>query len=339
MAKAKKAAAKKAAKPAAKKAAKPTKAKTKTTAARTARAAPAAKTKAEPGWVDGGKGYQLTIRDGDIIARKDGTELQGIPKPIKDGDAIDQLEAACTFINDHAQNCIQTVEMWMLRSLPVPRKVLEAVLDDDYWRTALIDTWIVPVDKSLKADPASGGFLRAVDRSKGVGVVDRDGETTWIDTDTIIVPHPVLLDAVDDLRAMAVELGVKQGISQLYRETFVKPKVAPEDPTAISEFEGGEFAVLNTAIQLAKRMGYRVTGGQAVCRILERGKFVEGRYYLGDGDPMYETTTGELGWVDDKQKTINVLDVPSVSYSEGMRMASLIFAKRKIEKEGEDDDN
>jgi hypothetical protein len=70
---------------------------------------------------------------------------------------------------------------------------------------------------------------------------------------------------------------------------------------------------------------------------IENGRFVEGRYDLGDGDPMYETTTGELSWVDDKQRPIAVVDVPAIAFSEGMRMASLIYAKRKVEKEASND--
>jgi hypothetical protein len=127
-------------------------------------------------------------------------------------------------------------------------------------------------------------------------------------------------------------------LSQLFRETFTVPATPPEDPHAIATYAGGEFAMLSQAIGLAKRLGYRVSGGASVCRVLENGRFVEGRYSLGDGgDPMYETTTGELSWVDDKQRAIPVIEVPPIAFSEGMRMASLIYAKRKIEKEGDDE--
>jgi hypothetical protein len=157
----------------------------------------------------------------------------------------------------------------------------------------------------------------------------------WIDAASVLVPHPILLDELDDLRSLATEIGVSQGLPQLLRETFAFT-TAPEDPTTISTYAGGEFAVMNTAIQLAKRLGYRVSGGSAVCRVLERGKLVEARYDLGDGDPMYETTTGDLSWVDDKQRPLVVADVPPVAYSEGMRMASLIYAKRKVEEKSDE---
>lgn len=292
--------------------------------------------KATAGWIDAGKGIELGIRDGKIAARKDGKDCS-VPKPLKDGPIGERLTAAIDFLEDHERQCLQTVEMWMLRSLPVPRKVLESVMADDSWAKVLRDAWVVPVSASGAVDREAGGFFRGVDAAKGIGVVDRGGETAWLDTELVMIPHPVLLDEVDDLRGLAVEIGVTQGLSQLFRETFVVPKTAPPDPTTIDTYAGGEFSMLSQAIGVAKRLGYRVAGGAAVCRVLERGRFVEGRYDIGDGDPMYETTTGSLGWVDDKQRSINVVDVPPVAFSEGMRMASLVYAKRKIEKEGSDD--
>jgi hypothetical protein len=289
-----------------------------------------------PGWIDAGKGYELGIRDGKLVARKDGKELSSVPKPIKTGPIGDRLESAIDFLDDHAITCRTTVESWMLRTLPVPRNILAQVIADDHWNSVLKDAWVVPLDGEGKADRAAGGFFRGVDRDKGIGTVDRDGETVWIAADSVLVPHPILLDELDDLRQMATEIGVSQGLSQLLRETFVRPANTPVDQTSVETYSGGEFAVMNTAIQLAKRLGYRVSGGAAVCRVLENGRFYEARYDLGDGDPMYETTTGDLSWVDDKQRSLEVINVPPVAYSEGMRMASLIYAKRKVEKEGEE---
>jgi hypothetical protein len=318
--------------------AKPIKAPTAPKSAARGKASPA-----ELGWLDAGKGQALGIRttdDGDwkLVAKKDSKELGSVPKPLKESPLGEKLEAAIDFLEEHARTCLHTVETWMLRSLPVPRGVLESVLPDESWSKVLRDAWVVGVSKDGKVDREAGGFFRGVDAQKGIGVVDRDGETTWLDTETVVIPHPVVLDEVDDLRELAVQVGVTQGLSQLFRETFVPPKVPPTEPTSLETYAGGEFAMLSQAIGLAKRLGYRVSGGAAVCRVLENGRYVEGRYSLGDGgDPMYETTTGELSWVDDKQKPIAVVDVPAIAFSEGMRMASLIYAKRKVDKEGADE--
>lgn len=306
------------------------------------KAKPAPKTakapaKGSPGWIDAGKGIELGIREGKLVARKDGKQLGSVPKPVKEGPLGERLNSAIDFLEDHERTCQHTVETWMLRSLPVPKAILSAVIADDAWASSLKDVWIVAVAPDGSVDREVGGFFRGVDAAKGVGVVDRDGETTWLATESVLVPHPILLDELDDLRQMAVEINVSQGTSQLFRETFARPTTPPEDPMSIGQFAGGEFSMLQVVTNLAKRLGYRVSGGASVCRVLERGKLVEARFDLGEGDGFDETTTGELSWVDDKQRPIAVVDVPPVAFSEGMRMAGQIYAKRKVDKEDSDD--
>lgn len=316
---------------AARKLAKPSKPKAKP-AGKTAKSAAST-----PGWIDAGKGLELGIRDGALVARKDGKDLESVPKAAKETPAGERLGSAIDFLEDHERTCKHTVETWMLRSLPVPRGVLQAVLPDPAWSHALHDAWVVAVGADHAVDREVGGFFRGVDPEKGIGVVDRDGETTWLATESVLIPHPILLDELEDLRGMAVEINAKQGTSQLFRETFPRPAAPPSDPLAIDQFANGEFAMLQGVIGLAKRLGYRVSGGAAVCRVLERGQAVEARYDLGDGDGMDSTTTGDLTWVDAKQRPVAVMDVPPVAFSEGMRMAAQIYAKRKVEKEGTDE--
>jgi hypothetical protein len=299
----------------------------------------ARKAAATPGWMDAGKGYELGIRDGSLVARKNGDVLGSVPKQLKETPVGERLVSALDFLEDHTRTCLHTVETWMLRSLPVPRGVLQAVIVDEAWHTALKDVWVVAVNAENKVDREAGGFFRGVDKQKGIGVVSRDGETTWLDTENVLIPHPVLLDELDDLRQMAVEINASQGTSQLFRETFARPAALPADadPLSVSQFAGAEFSMLQVVTGLAKRLGYRVSGGASVCRVLERGRFVEARYDLGEGDGMDSTTTGDLSWVDDKQKPLPITEVPPVAYSEGMRMASQIHAKRKVESEESND--
>jgi hypothetical protein len=293
--------------------------------------------KAPPGWVDAGSGYRLGIRGDKLVARRDDADLASVPKPLRDGPVGERLTAALDFLDDHARTCAHTVETWMLRSLAVPRAVLAAVMPDEHWATALRDLWIVGVADDNTVQRERGGFFRGVDPAKGIGAVDRDGETTWLATDRLLIPHPILLDELDDLRQMAIEIGAAQGIDQLVRETFAVPATPPPDPMEIATYAGGDFAMLQQATGLAKRLGYRVSGGAACCRVLERGRFVEARFDLGGDDGMYETTTGNLAWVDERQRPIAVCDVPPIAFSEGMRMAAKIHAKRKVDKDGSDD--
>jgi predicted DNA-binding WGR domain protein len=299
--------------------------------------APAKKNGKEPGWIDAGGGYALSLVAGKLAARKNGASLASVPKPLKEGELAERLLAAAEFLASHDRTCVETVETWMLRSLSTPRKVLSSVFRDASWRKALENAVVVPVDKDGRSDRSAMGFFRGVDAKRGVGIVDADGETQWLDAPSVWIPHPVVLgDALDDLRGLATELSLTQGIAQLFREIFVRPKDLGPKEGSVRQFARAEFEMLSHAMGAAKSHGYRVTGGSAVCRVWERGRVYEARFHLGDGDPSYETTTGDLEWVDDKQKPLLVAEVPPIAYSEGMRMAATVYAKRKIEKkEGE----
>jgi hypothetical protein len=71
----------------------------------------------------------------------------------------ERLAAATEFLDDHERSCLQTVETWMLRSLPVPRTVLQSVMVDESWAKVLRDAWVVPVTAEI--DREAGGFFRA----------------------------------------------------------------------------------------------------------------------------------------------------------------------------------
>ena len=286
-------------------------------------------------WVAAGKGYQLAFEDGKLVAKNDkGKRLSSVPKEVKDGDTADQLEALRDWLVEHDRECIATVEQWMLRSLPVPRAVLEKVWDDTSWRKPLENAVVVAVRADGGHDESKAGLFRGVDPKKGVGVVDLDGETTWLDTDRVAIPHPILISELDGWRELVTQLGVSQGIAQLHRETYLKPSDVAA--TSIDQFEDGKFNLLMQAIGKARALGYKVRGGFAVCKAWDRGAVSEARYWIGAEAPDAETYTGSLSWVDDRERGLKISDVGPVAFSEGMRMASSIYAARVVEKQEEE---
>ena len=261
--------------------------------------APAKKPGKEPGWMDAGSGYALSLVNGKLAARKNGASLASVPKPLKEGEVAERLLAAADFLAAHERTCIDTVENWMLRSLSTPRKVLSSVFRDESWRKALENAVVVPVDKQGVADGAAMGFFRGVDPKKGIGIVDADGETKWLDAPSVLIPHPVALgDALDDLRGLAGELSLTQGISQLLREVFVKPKDLAPTELAVRQFARGNFEMLSHATGAAKSQGYRVTGGYAICRVWERGRVFEARFYLGESHTALALSSLQRGAYD-----------------------------------------
>src|SRR5262249_12050823 len=156
---------------------------------------------------------------------------------------------------------------------------------------------VTPADAKGNTSAAQTGLLRDVDPKKGVGVVDRDGETQWIAAEQILIPHPILIDGVNELREIAADMGFSQALEQLFRPIFA-PTAEQKELTRIMDYSGGMFEQLNFANSLCRRLGYPVRGGYACSKVWENAKPVEARFWIGDEHPEGETYTGELIFVD-----------------------------------------
>ena len=290
----------------------------------------------EIAWLEAEKGYALGVENGKLICRNAaGKRLASVPKELKDSELAEQLRALCEWLEDHQTQCLRRIETWMLRSLPVPCEVLRSVWPDTAWRDVLMNLVVVPLDAKGKAKADQSGLLRDVDATRGLGVVDRDGETQWVVAEQILIPHPILIDGLNDLRELVTDLGFTQAIEQLYRPTF-EATAEQRKLDRITDYSDGRFEMLAYATSHSAKLGYPVRGGYACSRVWENGVPVEARYWVGDDAPESEALTGDLIFVDSAQKPIAIAQVGRVTFSEGVRMASQIYARRKVEKtEGE----
>lgn len=287
-------------------------------------------------WMRLEDGSALALIDGKLAARnKKGRRLKAASKKMKDTELGVQLLAVAKLQKEHAQECLENVERWMLRSLPVPTQLIMAVWADASWRALLEHAVLAPAPGTTEADdPDLVGLLRAVDPEKGLGLVNLDGESVWTKPSAVVLPHPILIEDLGDWLEMATDLGVVQGLSQLHRETFALPDGLEPTATAIEDYSAGAFQQLRHAISRTRSIGCRVSGGFATTTVWEQGGCIDAQYWIGAEDPSYETETGSLSW-SEGGKAVPVINVPPVSFSEGMRMASLIFAKRHIEEQKE----
>lgn len=286
-------------------------------------------------WLDAERDYSVALDDGKLVCRNpSGKRLASVPKWLKDADVAQQLVALKDWVSEHQQQCRETTEMWMLRSLPVPRKVVAAIWADPAWKNMLFNSVVCAVTKDSLAQEQAG-FLRDVHSRNGIGIIDLDGETQWIKSDTIAIPHPILLDELDDFRELTVELGFEQHLDQLFRQTW-KPTDEQRELSSLDDYAGGKFEQLNHALGLCRRLGYKVSGGYACCPVWEDGKLVEARFWVGAEYPEEETYTADLIFADDRDKTVPVAEVGAVAFSEGFRMAAAIYAKRVVEKTDEE---
>ena len=218
----------------------------------------------------------------------------------------------------------------MLRSLSIPREVLAEIWVDSAWRDCLQDMVVVAVDAGGTFDLEKAGLLRDADTKRGLGIIDLDGETQWIKTASFGVPHPILIGDLEELRELAGDLGINQTIDQLYRPIY-QPTDAHRELNHINDCSGGHFEQLNFATSHCRRLGYPVRGGYATCRVWENNALIEARYFVGDEYPESPTWTGALVFVDESQQPQKIGTIGPVTFSEGVRLASEIYAKRKVE--------
>ncbi|MFF3985568.1 DUF4132 domain-containing protein [Streptomyces sp. NPDC001797] len=279
------------------------------------------------GWVTAGD-YEVALDDGKVVCRNAaGRRLKSVPAKLADDPAVLGLRQLAEWLERHERQCLADVERWMTRSLPVPLAVLARVWPDPGWQSALRDLVVTGADGEV------AGFLRDADAERGLGLVDLDGDTVRITPELVRLPHPVLLEDLEELREFAVELGVEQKAQQLFREVWHRPAAPDAEGTQVEEYAGGVFKELRFLHGRATQLGYRVRGGYAVCSVLEEGRGVEARVWIGDYDSYFETETGPLAWTDPAGRTLRLGQVGPVAWSEGMRMAAALYARRDIEDE------
>ncbi|MFI9150374.1 DUF4132 domain-containing protein [Streptomyces sp. NPDC053367] len=279
------------------------------------------------GWVTAG-GYEVALEAGKVICRNAaGRRLKSVPAKLADDPAVVGLRQLAEWLERHERQCLADVERWMVRSLPVPFAVIARVWPDPAWRNALRDLVVTGPDGEV------AGFLRDADLGRGLGLVDLDGDTVRITSDRVRIPHPVLLDELEDLREFAVELGLEQRAQQLFREVWHRPDGVDPEARTVEDYAGGVFKELRFLHGRATQLGYRVRGGDAVCSLREDGRAIEARVWIGDYDSYFETETGPLTFTDASGRPLRLGQVGPVSWSEGMRMAAALYAGRDIEDE------
>ncbi|MPY55744.1 DUF4132 domain-containing protein [Streptomyces spongiae] len=285
------------------------------------------------GWFPAGE-YEVALDGGKVVCRNAaGRLLKSLPAKLKDDPAVVELRQLAQWLDQHERQCLSDVERWMLRSLPVPVAVLVQVWPDPSWQSVLRDLVITDEDGEF------AGFLRDADRDHdglglGLSLVDLNGDTVRISPRLVRIPHPVLLDGLDDLREFAVELGVEQKAGQLFREVWHRPTDLDDEGEQVDTYAGARFDGRRSLHGRAASLGYRIRGGHAVCPVFEDGRTVEARIWIGDYDPYdddTDTETGPLTWTDTAGRVIRLGEVGPVAWSEGMRMAAALHAGRETE--------
>ncbi len=287
------------------------------------------------GWIETAEGYAVALDGSRVVSRNAaGRALKQLPAKLRADAEVVRLEQLAEWLERHERECRAQVDAWLVRSLPVPRELLVRVWRDPAWQGVLRDLVVAPVAADGGPELARAGFLRDADAERGLGVVDLDGDSPRLDVPTVLIPHPVLLRDpadLDDLREFSAELGVRQGVDQLFREVWRRAGDVDGQDHELGSYRGGRFEQLRHATARATGAGYRVRGGYAVCPVVEAGRAVEAAMWLGDEYPEAETVTGGLEWRGPDGSRLTLADVGPVAWSEGERMAALLYAGRVVD--------
>lgn len=270
-------------------------------------------------WVGTDQGYELSLVDGRVVARNaQHRVLKSVPPKAKKTPQWEEIDALRVVLRRHEEEIAERVQAWVLQSLPAPVPLLRAVWPDPSWRDQLTDLVITDGDRA--------GFLRDVG-STGLLVVDADGETVEITSDRARIPHPVLLEELDDLRELAAELGVQQGFDQLFREVHRRPDDIDLTAVTVDDFHGTYEHRTHVAAR-ARSAGFTVRGSYASVTIVEEGRTVAARQWIGEAY-YEETTIEELSWTSEG-RALRLGEVGPVAWSEGVRMAAHLHAGRVV---------
>ncbi|MFF8956127.1 DUF4132 domain-containing protein [Streptomyces sp. NPDC014894] len=282
------------------------------------------------GWIETDSGgYSVALDGTSVLCRNAaGRQLKQVPPKLRDDAAVVRLRQLSEWVERHERECREQVDAWLVRSLPVPVALLARVWPDEAWRSALRDLVIAPVGADGRAEMERAGLLRDADAAKGVGIVDLDGDSVRLECESVLIPHPVLLEDLDELREFAVELGVAQRVEQLFREVWRRPGEVSGD--SWPGYAKARFEQLRHATARAVSLGYRVRGGQVLCPLVEDGRALEAAFWLGSDYPDADTHTGDLEWRDKDGRRLPLAEVGPVAWSEGERMAALVHAGRVV---------
>ncbi|MDX6742780.1 DUF4132 domain-containing protein [Actinocorallia sp. A-T 12471] len=282
------------------------------------------------GWVSAGEGYEIALVEGKVAVRATtgrsaGRQLKTLPKALRDHPEVERLRGFAEWLDRHAAACVAQVDAWMVSSLPVPTALIGRVWADEAWRVALRDLAV------LGDDPDEVGFLRDATPDGELRVVNLDGETVRLAPETVTLPHPVLLPDLDDLREFAAELELTQRVEQIYRTTFAKPGDLAPDAVEEKRFSGGSYGSRFRLAARATSLGYKVSGGFASCGARDGAQTLDATMWIGEPYWDGDAETGALTFRNADGRAVKLVEVGPVAWSEGMRMASALYAGRNVE--------
>ena len=220
-------------------------------------------------WLDAGD-YSFALGpDNKIIARNAaGRVLKTVPAKARKLPEFDMLDGQRVTLEQHEQSNRDQVQEWFLQRDTIPVLVVHAVWKDALWRKYFQGLIVSHESESSMLQKITDTSLQ---------LVDLDGETIEVpvtDSGVLTILHPALIDEVEQWREFASELGVHQGLDQLFRDVYFKPADAESQRKAVNAYSGGKYARCSHLLGHDRGGGFRTTLGEVAVIVHDSGQEV-----------------------------------------------------------------
>ena len=126
-----------------------------------------------------------------------------------------------------------------------------------------------------------------------------------------------------------MELGVHQGLDQLFRDVHIKPADADSQKAALKAYVGAKYERSSHLMGRGRGGGFVTTLGEVSLRIHEGGKTITASLDVSAWDPFESAELGELSFsVNGEHLAFD--KVGPIAWSEGIRMCEFIYAGRSV---------
>ena len=283
------------------------------------------------------KGYKVVL-DNTLeykIINPAGNVLASVPDAVRKSPEWQQLVALRENHRNRLKENTRTIEGWMLARRAMSTARLAPLFGDPAWAR--------PLGALLVQSGDLRGFVVGGDPQKGLGLMGKDLDTSWVKRDQWHIPHPLDLRDLGTWQQVAAENGLAQGVLQLMRPIHrAVGKEGTEKST--DRFAKREFA---STIQLSYAFNARAWAaargtasrtfelleGDAVVRVTAEFEYAADMEDYGDmngecttGDLAFYAVTADGGDDDEddfgygryyrKDKALLLKDVPASIFSE-----------------------
>lgn len=286
------------------------------------------------------EGYTIAFGDDEEVQIRDpkGKRLKSVPAKVRQSDDYQALMRGRKDDRSRGKRARRVLEERMISGTPIVADELAWLVQDAAFED-LFRGLVVVADGSPERAPA---VLVGWDSTRGLGVVPLDYDAKWIGWPTVTIPHPSHLSDLTEWQDLLIELGLQQGLAQVFREVKSVPAAQRtlQECTMVANRETRSAAAIERALMddgwtarrgMAKRHLW-LREGDAITTV--EAWFDYGEYYM----PSDETTTGAFGVNDVRGRPLPMSAVPGVLLGEIIRSLELACSQAGSKKDDAEDD-